>query len=460
MITALKELYDLLSVPLQSGADFSEIYMEDREEFSLRNDGRQVYSASSSRQTGVGLYLLSGEKSRYGYSCDCTPEGVRTLINNLSAMIDWGRPKVPVTLGELREEHHVSANKVRIYPHQVTAEQKKRVLNSVCRMARDYSPQIVEAHGEYQDYIQHVTIMNSLGLLTGEDRVITTLRLFVTASDGRKSQMNWGNFSSALGFEYVEDEMRLENIVRTVCDGAINGLTARKVSPQFLPIVVDNGTFIHEACGHSLEATHVAGGNSVFYGKVGQQVASPKVTIIDDGTVPEMCGSFAISDEGVPSTPAVLIENGILKGYMADRKGARQLGIPMTANGRRQGYRFAPGARMTNTYMQIGNDPTDSIISSVERGIYVKDIGGGNVNPVTGNFNFLIASGFMIEHGEITYPIASVNLSGQSIETLCRVSMVGDSYFRDDGSLCGAESGLVYVTAFQPRILIDGMMIG
>lgn len=459
-MTDMKPFFDVLSVPLKCGADFSELYMEDREEFSLRHDGSQVYSASSSRQKGVGLYLLSGAKSRYGYTCDCSLEGVKTLAKNLSSMITWEGGSAPAALPPLREEHYTSANVVRIDPKTVSEARKKAVLKKVCDMARAYSPKIVEAHGEYQDYVQNVTILNSLGLLTGERRVITTLRLFVTASDGSKSMMNWGNFSSALGFEFVENEEKLASIVDTVCEGALNGLVARKVEPQFLPIVVDSGTFIHEACGHSLEATHVAGGNSVFYGKVGQKVASEKVTILDSGIVPGMCGSFAISDEGVPSSPALLIEKGILRGYMADRKGARALGVPMTANGRRQNYRFAPGARMTNTYMQTGSDPTESIIPSVEKGIYVKEVGGGNVNPVTGNFNFLIASGFMIEHGEVTYPIASVNLSGQSIETLCRVSMVGDKYFPDDGSLCGAESGLVYVTSYQPRILIDGMMIG
>lgn len=456
----LKTFFDLLSVPLKCGADFSELFIEDREEFSIRNDGSKVYSASSSHQKGVGLYLLSGTKSRYGYTCDGSYHGVKTLVDQLSSMIAWDNNGAVPQLPPLHTESYTSANRVLLFPGGVSKERKKAVLNKVCRMARDFSPEIIEAHGEYQDYVQNVTILNSLGLHTGEQRVITTLRLFVTASDGKKNMMNWGNFSAARGFEFLEDEDKLASIVETVCQGALNGLIARKVAPQFLPIVVDSGTFIHEACGHSLEATHVAGGNSVFYGKIGQKVAGDKVTILDAGNVPDMCGSFAISDEGIASAPAVLIENGILKGYMADRKGARMLGVPMTANGRRQNYRFAPGSRMTNTYMKAGSDPTDAIIPSVEKGIYVKEVGGGNVNPVTGNFNFLIASGFMIEHGEVTYPIASVNLSGQSIETLCRVSMVGDRYFPDDGSLCGAESGLVYVTAFQPRILIDGMMIG
>ena len=459
-MTSIQPFFDLLSVPLKCGADFSELYLEDREEFSLRHDGSRVYSASSSRQKGAGLYLLSGQRSRYGYTCDCSLQGIKTLVDNLSSMIVWNGQRGDGLLPPLYTPQYTSANKVLMAPEDVSPVRKKAVLGQVCKMARGYSPKIIEAHGEYQDYVQNVTIMNSLGLCTKERRVITTLRLFVTASDGHKSMTNWGNFSSARGFEFVENEEKLASIVATVCDGAMNGLVAKKVAPQFLPIVVDSGTFIHEACGHSLEATHVAGGNSVFYGKIGQKVASSKVTILDDGTVPDMCGSFAMSDEGVESAPTVLIEDGILRGYMADRKGARALDIPMTANGRRQNYRFAPGARMTNTYMKAGKDATESIIPSVEKGIFVKEVGGGNVNPVTGNFNFLVASGFMIEHGEITYPIASVNLSGQSIDTLCRVSMVGDRYFPDDGSLCGAESGLVYVTSFQPRILIDGMMIG
>ncbi|MBS5477942.1 MAG: TldD/PmbA family protein, partial [Coriobacteriia bacterium] len=216
----------------------------------------------------------------------------------------------------------------------------------------------------------------------------------------------------------------------------------------------------HEDCGHPLESTHLAGGASVFYGKIGQRVASPLVTILDDGTQSGLCGSAAISDEGVASAPNLLIEDGVLRGYMVDRLGSRQLGMAQTAAGRRQDYRFAPVARMTNTYMRAGTTPNDSIIPSVSHGLYVSEVGGGNVNPTTGNFNFLVASGYLIENGELTYPIANINLSGQSIDALMRVAAVGDTYHPDDGSLCGADSGLIYVTAYMPRVLIDGMLVG
>ncbi|MBS5450610.1 MAG: TldD/PmbA family protein [Coriobacteriia bacterium] len=456
-----ESVYPALGVPLRRGADFAEVFFEDKAETRIDSDGERVCAASLTHMRGAGLYLLSGQDTRYGYTNDASSAGISALADDISSALAWDSPapaREPLELGEARAVP--SPNAIALDPTDVPLERKKAVLLDICRRARGFDARIVDAHADYQDRVQNVAVLNSEGLLTRERRVITTLRLYVTAAEDGRSNANWSNYSMAAGFECLEDEGRRAAMVAKTCGAALNGLRAVSVAPEVMPVVVDSGTFIHEDCGHPLESTHLAGGASVFYGKIGQRVASPLVTILDDGTQSGLCGSAAISDEGVASAPNLLIEDGVLRGYMVDRLGSRQLGMAQTAAGRRQDYRFAPVARMTNTYMRAGTTPNDSIIPSVSHGLYVSEVGGGNVNPTTGNFNFLVASGYLIENGELTYPIANINLSGQSIDALMRVAAVGDTYHPDDGSLCGADSGLIYVTAYMPRVLIDGMLVG
>lgn len=454
-------VYGKLAGPLTHGADFAELFFEDKDETRIDSDGERVTSASRTHMHGAGLYLLNGVETRYAYTNDTTPRGVGELAEGMASRLAWtdpapARPGLP----ELHERSFADPNEIAQDPVGVPMERKRARLLEACRRARGFDPRIVDARADYQDRVQDVAVVNSEGLLARERRVTTTLRLYVTAADGERSNYSWSNYSASEGFEFVDDEERLAAMVAKTCTAAIRGLDARSVAPEVMPVVVDSGTFIHEDCGHPLESTHLAGGQSVFYGKIGQQVASPLVTIFDDGTRPRLCGSHAMSDEGVASAPNLLIEDGILRGYMVDRLGSRQLGMAQTAAGRRQDYRFAPVARMTNTYMRTGATPDDSIIPSVAHGLYVSEVGGGNVNPTTGNFNFLATAGYLIENGELTYPVANINLSGQSIDALMRIAAVGDAYHPDDGSLCGADSGLIYVTAYMPRILIDGMLVG
>jgi TldD protein len=451
---------EALSAPLSRGADFAELFLEDKTETRISCDGRYVSASSRTHMHGAGVYLMCGTETRYGYTNDTSPIGLSELSGSLSSLCPWATP-APVAAPLPTVEHsYPSRNAIARSPELVSSAEKAEALHDVCARARNYSAQIVEVHADYQDRIQDVAVLNSEGLLAREHRVTTTLRLFVTASDGCRSNSNWSNFTSGGGFEFLQDEATLATIVGSTCRGAVNGLISRTVSPQVMPVVVDSGTFIHEDCGHPLESTHMRDGASVFCGRLGQRVASPLVTVVDDGSLSGLCGSNAMSDEGVECSENVLIRDGILSGFMVDRLGSRELGMPMTAAGRRQDYRFAPVARMSNTYVRRGTTPTDSIIPSVSHGLYVSEVGGGNVDPTTGRFNFLAATGYLIENGELTYPISNINLSGDSIDALMRVVAVGDRYFPDSGSLCGADSGLIYVTAFMPRLLIDGLLVG
>lgn len=453
--------YPALGATLAHGADFAEVFYEDRSELHLSSDGTRLTAASETHMRGAGLYLMNGAESRYAYTNDTTPAGVAQLADDAGTPTTWDCPAPARAASPLTEcETMAQLSPLEEEPASAPMEDKAALIADIARRARAHDARIASARADYQEREQWVAVMNTEGLWRRERRVLCTVRLYVGAADGGQASSNWGNFSFAAGLECLRDEEARAAVAQQVCDGALRMMEARSVAPEMMPVVVDSGTFVHEDCGHPLETASLVGGASVFAGKFGEQVASPLVTVVDDGAQPGRCGTNAMSDEGVTSGPNVLIKDGILCGCMADRAGARALGVAHTAAGRRQDYRFAPASRMTNTYLAAGTTPTEHIIPMVSRGLYVSEVGGGNVNPATGTFNFLVASGFLIEHGELTYPVANINLSGHSIDALKRIVAVGDSYFPDPGSLCGASSGLVYVTAYMPRILIDGLMVG
>ena len=227
-------------------------------------------------------------------------------------------------------------------------------------------------------------------------------------------------------------------------------------------VAIDNGfggVIFHEACGHSLEATSVAKGNSVFTGKLGEQIASTKVTAIDDGTIPNAWGSLNIDDEGTPTQKNVLIENGILKSYMIDKLNARRMGMKVTGSGRRQSYKYAPTSRMTNTYIANGDNTPEEIIASISDGLYAKKMGGGSVNPVTGEFNFAVSEGYLVKNGEIQEPVRGASLIGKGSEILMNIDMVGNNMTQGQG-MCGSSSGSIPTNVGQPMIRVSEITVG
>jgi TldD protein len=219
------------------------------------------------------------------------------------------------------------------------------------------------------------------------------------------------------------------------------------------------GVIFHEACGHALEATAVAKGNSVFAGKLGQKIASGKVTAIDDGTVPNLWGSLNIDDEGIPTRRKVLIENGILKGYMIDKLNGRRMNLEPTGSSRRQSYKYAPTSRMTNTFIAPGEDSNEAIIASIDNGLYAKKMGGGSVNHVTGEFNFIVAEGYLVKNGIIDKPVRGATLIGKGDEVLMNIDMVGKDMQQGQG-MCGSSSGSIPTNVGQPMIRVSEITVG
>ena len=265
-----------------------------------------------------------------------------------------------------------------------------------------------------------------------------------------------------MGFELFSTREDMNARAREAARRAVTMLHADKCPAGVMPVVIDGGfggVIFHEACGHSLEATSVAYGNSEFCGKLGQQIASRIVTAIDDGTIANEWGSENIDDEGNPTTKLVLIENGVLKNYMIDRLNARKMGMPVTGSARRQNYSFAPTSRMRNTYIAPGTDDEAEIIASCPDGLYAKVMGGGSVNPLTGEFNFAVGEGYLIRNGKIDRPVRGATLIGKGGNTISRIDRVGRRMWMAQG-MCGSASGSVPTNVGQPMIRVTDMTVG
>ena len=249
---------------------------------------------------------------------------------------------------------------------------------------------------------------------------------------------------------------------REAAKQAYTMLHAKNCPAGRMTVAIDNGfggVIFHEACGHSLEATSVAKGNSVFTGMLGKQIASTKVTAIDDGTIPNAWGSLNIDDEGNKTQKNILIENGILKSYMIDKLNGRRMGMAPTGSGRRQSYKYAPTSRMTNTYIANGDDNPEDIIKSISDGLYAKKMGGGSVNPVTGEFNFAVSEGYLVKNGVIQEPVRGASLIGKGSDILMDIDMVGNNMAKGQG-MCGSSSGSIAVNVGQPMIRVKEITVG
>ena len=313
----------------------------------------------------------------------------------------------------------------------------------------------------YVDMDQSVFIANTEGLAATDRRLKTRLHITASAKDGDETQSSYTGPGAMDDFSFYE-KIDPEAVAAQTAKRAAGLLHAVCCPTGRMPVVIANGfggLFFHEACGHSLEASAVCGGASEFAGRIGQQVAAEKVSLIDDGSLPYEWGSLGIDDEGRPTQKNVLIENGILKGFLVDRWNGKKLDMEATGSARRQSYRFAPTSRMTNTYISPGTDSLEQMIASVDHGIYVRAINAGSVNPPTGEFNFNTSETFLIEHGEITKPVHSATLIGTGGGILRRVEMVGSDYALGQG-FCYAGSGAIFIGAGQPSVKISEMTVG
>ncbi|MBO5270635.1 MAG: TldD/PmbA family protein [Clostridia bacterium] len=449
---------DVIAAAMSSGADFAELFCEHTKNETIQLADGKIHRIQNNVLSGVGVRAFLGARTVYASTTDLSREGLLACAYSVAEAIGQAKTEVSIYL---TERIFPNIHPVRVLPHSADMQYKIDLLRAGCGAAKEQSPLISQVTGNLIAVDHTILIANSEGLYTSDRHVRTRMAISAVASKDGENQSGFYGPGRGMGLEFFET-VTPESIGKRAADQALVNLRADYCKAGQMTVAIENGfggVIFHEACGHSLEATSVAIGASQMAGKLGQQIANPKVTAIDDGTIPGAWGSVNIDDEGHPTQRNVLIENGILKSYMIDRLGARRMGMAETGNSRRQSYAFEPTSRMTNTYIANGDDKNEDIIASIEYGLYAKSMGGGSVNPLTGAFNFAVSEGYMIRNGVICEPVRGASLIGKGSEILQDIDMVGQNMATGQG-MCGSSSGSVPTDVGQPLIRVSKITVG
>lgn len=454
-----KELVkEALGRALATGADYAEVFAEHTLSKNINIISGKTDKIGDTVIAGVGIRIFKGTRCVSGSASSLAPEAVLGCASRVADALT-GTAVVENIL--LRERLFGDIHPVKIVPAGVANGEKIQYVRQVCQAAKDYSAEISQVSGSFAEVDHQILIATSEGLFTQDRQIRSRFVVSAIASKDGENQTGAVNHGARKGLELFE-EFDPKEQGREAARQAVTMLHAGYIKAGTMPVAIENGfggVIFHEACGHSLEASSVALGQSQFAGKLGTQIANEKVTAIDDGTIPNSWGSVNIDDEGTPAQKNVLIENGILKSYMIDKLNGRRMGMASTGNSRRQSYSFEPTSRMTNTYIAAGKDEDKDIISSIEYGLYAKSMGGGSVNPVTGQFNFAVDEGYVIRGGKICEPVRGASLIGKGSEILMNIDMVGKNVKRAQG-MCGASSGSIPTDVGQPLIRVSSIVVG
>jgi TldD protein len=448
-----------LATALRHGGDFAEVFAEDRRTAGARLDDGKVEEFVSGRERGAGIRVVRGDTTGFAHTADLSEAGLRTAAEAAAAAARGGGEGPRRVALERREVH--PTHEVMVLPETVAKARKAGVLERADHAARATGDAVRQVSASYADSRRRVLIANSDGLLVEDDRVRTRFGVSCVAVGDTGMQTGSESPGRTVGFE-IFDEIDPEDVARTAAQRALTMLRARPAPSGKLPVVLRRGAggvLFHEACGHGLEADLVEKDASVFRGRVGQQVASPLVTLVDDGTYAREWGTYAIDDEGAPAQRNVLIDHGVLTDYMWDLVRARKAGRASTGNGRRETYQHLPMVRMTNTFLLAGDDDPDDIIRDTGTGLYCVALGGGQVDTATGDFVFGITEAYMIEDGEVTEPIRAAQLIGNGPETLRLVDAVGRDFDTWAGT-CGKSGQGVPVSSGQPTLRVAELTVG
>ena len=454
-----KTAFDVLSVAVSGGADFAEIFCETTRTNSIALADSKIEKITDNVISGVGIRAFLGTQTVYASTCDISREGLMKCAKRVAEVFSSASKMGSFVLNERRFPN--------IHPvlvESVGAEMKTKIdlLRAGCDAARGYDSHIVQVQGGLACVDRNIWIANTDGLFTTDRHIRTRMSISSVASEGNETQSGGFNPGRGMGLEMFETVITPEEIGIEASRQAMVNLRATYCPAGQMTVAIENGfggVIFHEACGHSLEATSVGIGMSQMCGKLGQKIANEKVTAIDDGTIANAWGSVNIDDEGNPTQRNVLIENGVLKSYMVDRLGSRRMGMPMTGNSRRQDYNFEPTSRMTNTFIANGPDKNEDIIASIEYGLYAKKMGGGSVNPLTGDFNFAVSEGYIVRNGKICEAVRGASLIGKGSDILMDIDMVGQNMETGQG-MCGSSSGSVPTDVGQPLIRVSKITVG
>lgn len=452
-------LSNIIKKALSNGGDYADVYIEHERPLAMQLEDDTIEKITSGSDSGVGVRVIFGDKSAYAYSNDFSDSSLLHIAETVSRAVKEGaRKKTSFDLTKVRPSVDF---KIKYYPPDVEMRKKISLVENANRVARKISPKIKQVSVLYRDSVQNICIATSDGTLSEDERIYTLALIQVIAAEGEVLQTGHEPIGGLTGFELFE-ENSFEELAIKAAKKAVALLRARKAPGGRMPVVISaeaGGTMIHEAIGHGLEADLVYQGLSVYAGKKGQRIASPLVTIIDDATLPNKRGSFRFDDEGIAAQRTVLVEKGILKGYMYDRLTAMKEGVSSTGNGRRQSYKDRPIPRMSNTFIDSGDNDPEGIIRSVDKGFFVNKMGGGQVNTVTGEFVFEVSEGYLIEKGHIGEPVRGATLIGNGPEVLKSMDMIGNDIGFAIGT-CGKDAQGVPVSDAMPTVRIPEMVIG
>lgn len=459
----------LLERGRRAGADFTEIYVERWRRRLLRTLDGSVEEATSSIEHGAGVRLFFGQDVVYGYTNDVREDAIAELLASLAALRGGngrasgaGRPDAAGRGGlDLRKRDagpDIHAPSVAFDTRDKSWRvERLREVDAGARIA----PEIRQVDARLIEWEQDVTVANSDGAWVDDRRVRTRLVAQVIASDGSETQTGAHGPGLSMGLELL-DRNPPAAVGERAAEMAMLNLRARKAPAGTMPVVIGNGfggVIFHEALGHLLETTAVARNASALAGKLGEQIASPVVTYVDDGTTRHGWGSSRFDDEAAPTERTVLIEGGVLKSYMVDRWGALKTGYRPTGSGRRQDYTFAPTSRMRNTFVVPGDTPKEKLFDGIELGLYAKTMGGGQVRPGSGEYNFAVREGYLIRDGQIAEPVRGAMLLGKGPESIRRIVAVSDDLSTEPG-MCGSLSGSIPTEVGQPHLLVSEIVVG
>ncbi|HYM50313.1 MAG TPA: TldD/PmbA family protein [Candidatus Limnocylindrales bacterium] len=443
---------------LRSGADFAELFVERKRNQSVSVEESQVQRVNSGNDRGAGLRIIHGGVVSYIYTEDLSEDG---LLKTADVAASVGRRGGgSFALSEIAGMPH-KPQAVEVDPQTVDAEAKIELLLEADQAARAAGGEIRQVAVGYGESRQEILVVTSEGIRHQDARTRVRLMVHAVAERNGEIQTAMEAPGAQRGFEFFDDTSPAD-YARMAAERALMLLTAAPSPAGTMPVVVGNefgGVLFHEACGHGLEADFVSKGSTVFAGKIGQQVASPIVTAIDDGTLPARWGTLAVDDEGVPTRRNVLIQDGVLVSYMFDRLRAGQLAHPATGNGRRQSYQHLPIPRMTNTFIAPGAHSVEGIIAATPRGLYARKLGAGQVDVITGDFVFAVTEGYLIEGGRIGRPVRGATIVGNGPRALHKIDMVGNDLKLAPGT-CGKEGQGVPVSVGQPTIRISELLVG
>ena len=448
----------VLQKAVSTGADYAEIFAENTVNHSINMIAKKVDSIKDTVIAGASVRVYKELRSVVATTVDTSEAGLLRCAEKAAEALGQGTAPMDIVL---KERVFGDIHPVRIVPSSVENKEKVDLLKEGYFAASDYSDSIVQVSGTMLDVDHNILIATSEGLYAKDRQIRTRIALSAVAEHNGETQTGSCNPGRRMGLEMFET-VSPKAVGEKAAKQAVTMASAGYCPAGVMPVAIENGfggVIFHEACGHSLEASSVAYGQSQFAGKLGQKIANEKVTAIDDGTIPNAWGSINIDDEGTPARKNVLIENGVLKSYMIDKFNGRRMGMESTGNARRQSYAYTPTSRMTNTYIAPGNDKNEDIIASIEYGLYAKEMGGGSVNPVTGEFNFAVNEGYLIRNGKICEPVRGASLVGKGSDVIQNIDMVGSDLDMGQG-MCGSSSGSVPTNVGQPLIRVSSITVG